>query len=454
MPTSLNERDALDALARLTEANRAFALAYPGDRGHRQPVHTVYGGAHLFTAGSARKLGVAALASLAEYAPDAAAFARVLDLPEALAAAVYARVVEKLRHEPVEDQRLDYEDGYGNRPDAEEDAHAISGAEEMAAGMKQSVLPPFIGIRIKPLTEELRGRSLRTLDLFLTTLVSKAAGTLPANFAVTLTKITVPEQVEALVATLDALEVKLSLRQGSIPIELMIETPQSLIGPRGELMLTRLVAAAGGRCRGAHFGIYDFTASLDITAMHQSPSHPVCSFAREAMQVALAGTGVTLSDGSTNAMPVGPHRAVPGGPPLSFDQMDENRRAVHAAWRTHYDDVRSSMRAGYYQGWDLHPAQLPTRYAAVFAFFLEAREEAGTRLRNFLEKAAQATRIGSVFDDAATGQGLLGFFLRGLSCGALTEEEARAAGLTPEELRGRSFLKILNARRGTGSGTS
>src|SRR5262245_18162372 len=448
MPTSLTERDTLDALARLTEANRAFTLAYPGDRGHRQPVHTVYGGAHLFTAGSAKKLGVAALASLAEYAPDAAALARVLDLPESLATTVYARVVEKLRREPVEDQRLDYEDGYGNRTDAEEDAHAVSGAEEVAAGMKQGVLPPFIGIRIKPLTEELRGRSLRTLDLFLTTLVSKTGAALPANFVVTHTKITVPAQVEALVETLQALERKLALPAGVIVIELMIETPQSLIGPRGELVLTRLVAAARGRCRGAHFGIYDFTASLDITASHQSPSHPVCAFAREAMQVALAGTGVTISDGSTNVMPVGPHRAVPGGPPLSFAQMEENRTAVHHAWRTHYQDVRSSMRSGYYQGWDLHPAQLPTRYAAVFAFYLEAREEAGARLRNFLEKAAQATRIGSVFDDAATGQGLLGFFLRGLSCGALTEEEARATGLTPDELRGRSFLRILNARRG------
>jgi hypothetical protein len=447
MPTSLTERDTLDALARLTEANRAFALAYPGDRGLRQPVHTVYGGAHLFTAGSARELGVAALASLAEYAPDAAALARVLDLPEALAATVYARVVEKLRREPVEDQRLDYEDGYGNRPDAEEDAHAVSGAEEVAAGMKQGVLPPFIGIRTKPLTEELRGRSLRTLDLFLSTLVARTGAALPANFAVTLTKITVPEQVEALVATLEALERKLALTPGAIPIELMIETPQSLIGPRGELVLTRLVAAARGRCRGAHFGIYDFTASLDITAAHQSPSHPVCAFAREAMQVALAGTGVTLSDGSTNVMPVGPHRASAGGPTLSFGQLEENRSAVHHAWKTHYDDVRSSMRSGYYQGWDLHPAQLPTRYAAVYAFYLEARDEAGARLRNFLDKAAQATRIGSVFDDAATGQGLLGFFLRGLSCGALTEDEARATGLTPEELRGRSFLKILNARR-------
>ncbi len=415
------------ALARLMQANQAFAQAYPADRADRQPVHTVYGGAHLFTAGVAQKLGEAALASLAEYAPDPATFASAVGLAPDLAPAVYARVMDKLRREPVEDHRLDFEDGYGSRPDAEEDGHAASAAEQVAAGMKQGSLPPFIGIRIKPLTEELRTRSLRTLDLFINALASRSGGRLPANFVVTLTKITVPEQVSALVATLEGIERRLSLPP--IPIELMVETPQSIVGPRGEMALPALVAAAGGRCRGAHFGVYDFTASLNITAMHQAPSHPACDFARHAMQVTLAGTGVTLSDGATNIMPVGP------------------RAAVHHAWRTHYDDVRASLRQGYYQGWDLHPAQFPTRYAAVYAFFLEAREEASARLRNFLEKAAQATVVGSVFDDAATGQGLLGFFLRGVGCGALTEEEARATGLSMDELRGRSFARIIEARR-------
>ena len=445
MTIRLAGTDSGNALSRLAQANLAFAEARPGDRGDRQPVHTVYGGAHLFTAGLARKLGEAALASLAEYAPDAESFAKVLDIDPALAPTLYERVVEKLRREPVEDVRLDFEDGYGNRSDAEEDGHAASAAEEVAAGMKAGSLPPFIGIRIKPLTTDLVERSLRTLELFVTALTERTGGRLPANFAITLTKITVPEQVSALVATLAALEQRLSLPP--VPIELMIETPQSVLGPRGEVALPALVAAADGRCRGAHFGVYDFTASLDITAIHQAPSHPACDFARHAMQVALAGTGVTLSDGATNVMPVGPHRAAAGGPALTPRQAAENREAVHHAWRVHYADVRSSLRQGFYQGWDLHPAQLPTRYAAVFAFFLEAREEASARLKGFLEKAAQATLVGGVFDDAATGQGLLGFFLRGVGCGALTDDEARATGLTPEDLRSRSFVKILAARK-------
>jgi hypothetical protein len=199
------------------------------------------------------------------------------------------------------------------------------------------------------------------------------------------------------------------------------------------------------RCRGAHFGTYDYTAGVNITAMHQLPGHPACDFARHVMQVSLAGTGVTISDGATTVMPVGPHRAAPGRT-LTAPQRAANVRAVHRGWKIHYDDVRSSLRHAYYQGWDLNPGQLPTRYAAVFAFFLEAKAEAVERLQRFVERAAQATMMGTVFDDAATGQGLLNFFLRGVNCGALTEQEALATGLTLEELRGRSFVKILQAR--------
>jgi len=442
------DSDARERFARLAVANRQFAADYPGERADRQPVHTVYGGAHLFRADIASRFGAAALASLKTYAPTPAALARALGLAggPGLARTLYERVVEKLRREPVEDYRLDYEDGYGNRPDDEEDGHAKSAAEAVAQGMEKRTLPPFVGIRIKPLTEELAPRSLRTLELFVATLVRASGGKLPANFVVTLPKVTRPEQVVALVDALAGLEREHRLDPGSLLLELMIETPQSVINPRGEIAIPALVAAARGRCRGAHFGTYDYTAGIGITAAHQVPSHPACDFARHAMQVSLAGTGVWISDGATNVMPVGPHLAA-AGKRLPAAEAAENRRAVHRAWKTHFDDVRSSLRNAYYQGWDLNPAQLPTRYAAVFSFFLESRAEAGARLKAFVEKAAQATLLGSTFDDAATGQGLLNFFLRGLSCGALTEDEALAAGITIEELRGRSFVKMLNARR-------
>lgn len=431
---------------RLRAALAGYAARFPGDSPARQAVHTVYGGAHLFRADSARKLGDLALRSLDAYAPDAKTFATAIGLAPDLAATVYDRVREKLRREPVEDFRIDFEDGYGNRPDAEEDATARSAAGEVAAGMVSGALPPFIGIRIKPLSRDLRDRALRTLELFLGALFEKTHGRLPANFVVTLPKIIVIDQVKALVAAFEALERRHKLSRGSLRLELMVETPQSIVDSDGRCPLGAFVAAANGRCVAAHFGVYDYTALLNITAAQQRMRHPACDHARQVMQVALAGTGVWLSDGATTLMPVPRHRA-PAGQSLPAPQVAENRESVFGGWRMHYDDVRHSLAAAYYQGWDLHPAQLPTRYAAVFGFFLEGLAPASLRLRRFVEQAAQATLIGDVFDDAATGQGLLNFFLRGLNCGAITETEAQATGLTLAELRTRSFLKILEGRR-------
>ena len=449
MPASLKPHELDDQAARLRRANEQFARRYPGEGGARQPVHTVYGGAQLFRSDSTVKLGQVARRALEEYAPDAETLAAAVGIPGgAFAERVYTRVAEKLAREPVEDFRIDFEDGYGNRPDAEEDGHAESVAREVAKGLAEGTLPPFIGIRVKTLSEELRGRSIRTLDLFLTTLVEATGGTLPPNFVLTLPKVALPEQVDYFGDVLQVLEPRLGLSPGALRFEIMVEVPQAIIGADGRCMLPDLVRAGEGRITAAHFGTYDYTAGVGITAAHQHMRHPACDHARHAMQVSLAGTGVWLSDGSTTVMPVPVHRAAPGGPALTEAQLAENRAGVHRAWKLHYDDVRHSLVGGFYQGWDLHPAQLVTRYAAVFAFFLESVDSAGARLKNFVEKAAQATLVGDVFDDAATGQGLLNYFLRGMNCGALTEAEVlELTGLTLDELRGRSFLKILNGRR-------
>lgn len=434
-----------ETLTALKRANIAFNQACPGESIGRQPVHTVYGGAHLFKADTARKMGETALKSLAEYAPDAATFAQCLGLAGSQAV-LYERVIEKLRREPVEDFRIDFEDGYGNRPDDEEDGHAASSAGEVAQGMAAGTLPPFIGIRIKPFSEELSRRGIRSLDIFLSTLLDRSGSRLPDNFVVTLPKVVMPDQVSTLARLLGQLEEQNGLPAGVLKLEIMVETPQSILDLAGRSALPGLVDAAAGRCTGAHFGTYDYTALCGITAAHQDATHPACDFARHMMQVSLAGRGLFLSDGATNIMPVGPHRAPKGGT-LTPEQKATNRAVVHSVWKRCFDDNRHSLRHAYYQGWDLHPAQLPVRYAAVYSFFLEGIEAASQRLKSFVEKAAQATLLGQVFDDAATGQGLLNFFLRGLSCGAITEDEARKTGLTIEELRTRSFLKILNARR-------
>ncbi|MCA1567426.1 MAG: phosphoenolpyruvate kinase [Acidobacteria bacterium] len=460
MKTSLTTETTRDITARLEQANTDFARIYPGETGRRQPVHTVYGGAHLFKSDTPGRLGSLALRALETFAPDADAFARALALtggeesPDdeqftgALARTIYERVREKLDREPVEDFRIDFEDGYGNRPDAEEDAHAEAAAREVARGLESGTLSPFIGIRIKPFTEELRARSLRTLDIFVSTLAAEAGGRLPPNFVVTLPKITIPEQTAALAHVFDLLETQLGLAAGTLKMEMMIETTQSIINHDGRVNLPLLLAAARGRCTAAHFGTYDYTASCNITAAHQHMTHPSCDFAKHMMQVSFAGTGVWLSDGATNIMPVAPHRAAAGGATLTAAQEGENRRTVHRAWRIHYGHVLHSLTGGFYQGWDLHPAQLPTRYAAVYAFFLQSLDAASERLRNFVEKAAKATLVGDVFDDAATGQGLLNYFLRAINCGAITEEEAlQRSSLTLPELRSGSFVKILDSRK-------
>jgi citrate lyase beta subunit len=430
MATSFSSDELQTMAAPLERALVPFMRRFPGSAGERQPVHTVYGGAHLFSSDTTRKLGEKAVRILDQHGVDPFVFARAIGVEDSRAETIWQRVVEKLAREPVEDFRVDFEDGYGNRPDEEEDRQAEIVARELAAGMEAGTLPPFIGIRIKPFTQELLRRGLRTMDIVLTTLVQATGGALPSNFVVTLPKIQLPEQVTLLADVFDELEPRLGLGANTLRLEFMIETTQSILDEDGRSSLPLFLDAARGRAVAAHFGTYDYTASCNITAAEQRMDHPACDFARHMMQVAYSGTGLWLSDGATNILPIG------------------DRDTIHRAWKLHVEHVRHSLVHAYYQGWDLHPAQLPTRYAAVYDFFLSGLDAATERLRNFMEKAGQATLVGDVFDDAATGQGLLNYFLRGMNSGALTEEEALATGLTLEELRSRSFVKILAGRRG------
>ncbi|MFZ2487798.1 MAG: phosphoenolpyruvate kinase [Anaerolineae bacterium] len=466
-----------DVVQRIEAANENFKQRYPGDVTTRQPVHTVYGGAHLFKSDTASKLGGIALRNMDAYAPNFVAFAKALGLPGAatlpdtaadvehlaqiiakdpeaasfshepawMAHTVYQRVREKLQREPVEDYRVDFEDGYGNRPDDEEDTHAVNVGKELAAGIENGKLPPFIGIRIKPFTLESYRRAVHTLDLCITSLAQASGGKVPANFVVTLPKVTMPEQVTALADLVDQLEAKNGIQPGAIGLDLMIETPQAIIDHTGANTVSLLVRAGRGRVRYCAYGTYDYTALVNITAHYQTHTHPAADFARHVMQVSLAGTGVSISDGATTIMPIGPHRATKETP-LTAQQEAENLAVVQAAWKLHYDNVRHSLRHAFYQGWDLNPAQLPVRYAAVYTFFLESLDDASKRLNRFVDAAAQATLSGNMFDDAATGQGLLNFYLRGIACGAITEEEATSTGVTLDELRGRSFVKIVQNR--------
>jgi len=398
--------------ASLAQVDAELARRYPGDPGTRQPVHTVYVPGDAFAADTIRSWGDQALTALDRHAPDAASFAAVLGLPDELAEPVHARVRAKLEREPVEDLRVDFEDGYGVRSDAEEDETAARAARLIAQACENGTAAPYMGIRMKCMEAPVRDRGIRTLDIFLSGLMD--AGPLPAALVLTLPKVTYPEQVTAMVRLLAEFEKARGLAPGRIGFEIQIETSQSILAADGTATVARLIQAAEGRATGLHYGTFDYSACLGVSAAYQACDHPAADHAKAIMQVAAAGTGVRLSDGSTNVLPVGP------------------TEKVHDAWRLHYGLARRALARAYYQGWDMHPGHLPTRYAAVFAFYREGLEQTASRLVRYAGR-----RGGDVMDEPATAKALSGHLLRGLDCGALdTAEVARLTGLTRADLEG------------------
>lgn len=398
--------------ASLAPVDAELERRYPGDPGTRQPVHTVYVPGDAFAADTLRTWGDRALAALDEHAPDAASFAAVLGLDGALAEDVYGRVRAKLEREPVEDLRVDFEDGYGRRPDAEEDEAAARAARLTAEAYAAGTAAPYTGIRVKCMEAAVRDRGIRTLDIFLTGLME--ADGLPDGLVLTLPKVTYPEQVTAMARLLDAFEEARGLEPGRIGFEIQIETSQSILATDGTATVARMIQAARGRATGLHYGTFDYSACLGVSAAHQASDHPAADHAKAVMQVAAAGTGVRLSDGSTNVLPVGP------------------TEQVHDAWRLHYGLTRRALARAYYQGWDMHPGHLPTRYAAVFAFYREGFARAAARLARYADRAG-----GDVMDEPATAKALAGYLLRGLDCGALDAAEvARTSSLSRADLEG------------------
>ncbi|MFL6466593.1 MAG: DUF6986 family protein, partial [Pyrinomonadaceae bacterium] len=437
----------------------------------RSPVHVVYGGADRFTASISRKLGDIALESLKNYAPNFADLARAVGLsgsetfpddPDGIAKlekqiarsqskareenfnawlawTVYRKTIIKLEREPVEDFRIDFEDGYGFRSDEEEDSDAIRAAKELAAALQKGTITPFCGFRIKPLTPETKKRAVRTLELFLSSFIESWGENFPENFVVTLPKITDKKQVRDLCDRLKKFEKKNGLATASIGVELMIETPQSIFDKSGNIALRSLVDASKGRCTSAHFGAFDYTSALGIVSTQQRLDHPACDLARQLMLANLAPIGVRLSDSVTTKLPVTIHQKGR----LNKMQSQENRDSIYAGWREHFANVTRSMQQGFYQSWDLHPNQLPARFAAVYAFFIEASGSMAARLRANFERSTKATLTGNIFDDAASAEGILNFFRKGLGCEAFEAKEIKKLiGITAEELYTFSFPQL------------
>jgi citrate lyase beta subunit len=396
-PVSILDDLAADLDRRLAGADRQLAELYPGDRGVRQPVHTVYIPADTFTADLAADWGRRAGAVLAEYGGTPELFAAAIGADPADIAAVYDRIRAKLDREPIEDLRIDFEDGYGPRPDDEEDAAAIAAARTLQDAAGAGTAPPFTGIRFKNFERPTRRRGLRTLDLFVGELAR--TGDLPGGFVLTLPKVTSVDQVEAMMVVCAELERSHGLSPGALKFEIQVETPQAILGPDGRALIAPMIHAAAPRCTGLHYGTYDYSASCGIAAQYQSMEHPAADHAKAVMQVAAAGTGVHVSDGSTNVLPVG------------------DQAAVHAAWRLHARLVRRSLERGIYQGWDMHFGQLPTRYAAVYLFYRDGLPSAVARLRAYVQRTDSG-----YLDEPATAVALAGFIVRAIECGAVEQD--------------------------------
>jgi citrate lyase beta subunit len=379
---------------RLATEDDALVARFPGERVGRQPVHTVYVPADRYDADVVPTWGKQARTAMAEHADvlhgcvgDAA--------PDLL-----PLVEEKLGREPVEDLRIDFEDGYGIRPDDVEDADVARTAQSLAASQAAATGPASYGIRFKSLERPTRRRGLATLVGFVDRLLAAGGGL--DGFVLTLPKVTSVAQVEALSAVCERIEAAHALLPGTLRFEIQVETPQSILGPDGTALVARMIHAAPSRVTGLHYGTYDYSAFCAIAAPYQSLEHPAADHAKAVMQAAAAGTGVRLSDGSTNVLPVG------------------DAEQVRRAWALHLRLVRRSLERGFYQGWDLHPAQLPTRYAATYAFYRDGYAGAAERLRRYASRSESG-----ILDEPATARALADFLVRGLDCGALRESDTQ-----------------------------
>ena len=382
----------------LAASDDALAAGWPGERAGRAPVHTLYLPADTAGPDVVERVGAEAVDAVED--EDAASMARITGLGAALVSAAWPRVLAKLERQPVEDLRLDLEDGYGHRADDVEDADATR-AGLVLRSLAGDGAPLLRGVRVKSLEAATRRRGVRSLDRVL----AAFDGVVPDGFVVTLPKVTSVDQVRAMVLLCERLEQAHRLPAAALRFEVQVETPQAVLGADGTATVARALHASAGRCVGLHYGTYDYSAALGVAAAHQTMDHPVADHAKDVMQVAAAQTGVRVSDGSTNVLPVG------------------DRDHVEAAWALHARLVRRSLERGIYQGWDLHPAQLPTRYLATFAFFRSGLDAAAHRLRRYLDRQA-----GGVLDEPATAAALAGFLLGGLDCGAVDPVEVAEAG--------------------------
>jgi citrate lyase beta subunit len=400
----------VDELLAVSDAQ--FATDYPGENRETQPAHTAYVPAHKFDQDTVRVWGSQAVAALEEFAPDAADFGTAFGLTAELSEHIRPMVLAKLETKPIGDLRIDFEDGYGTRSDDTEDAHARAAARALFALLAEDSSPAHVGIRCKSLEAKTRRRAIDTIDTFLGAFCENGVKP-PFGFVITLPKVTSVAQVNAMNVICERFESAYGLtRPQLLWFEIQVEAPQLILGADGAATIARCVHAGRERLVGLHYGTYDYSAAVGVSAAYQSLDHPAADYAKAAMQVAAAGTGVRLSDGSSNVLPVG------------------TRGEVISAWQLHARLVRRSLERGFYQGWDLHPGQLVSRYAATYGFYREGLKVACDRLLAYAERAAAGV------EEPATLRAMAGYLARAVGCGAVSEAEISAlTGLSRGDLR-------------------
>jgi citrate lyase beta subunit len=396
----------IDAL--LAPVDAALARDYPGDRGGNQPIHSVYVPADRVSPDTVAQWQSQARALLEEHSAFVATLGGGVDvdaLDRILATA------------PIQDLRADFEDGYTHLGDAAEDADARR-VGAVLAGLGGS--PPRFGIRARGLEPAERRRGLQTLALVL-----DGAGGVPDGFVFTVPKVRSADQVAAIIAICQTLERAHGLPERSLGFELQIESPHIVLGADGTDGIARAIRESDGRCSALHFGTYDYTAALGIAPRHQSLAHPAADHAKAVIMLAAAQAGVWVSDGSTQVAPTG--------------TADEQR----AALALHFDLVTRALAGGIYQGWDMHPGHLVSRWAATLAFYREAMPTAVARIAAYRGHATTGTSV----DEPATAQALASLVVRGLGCGAFTLTQVREHASDIDE----TVLDDLVHRRPLGS---
>ena len=344
---------ALDA--RLESTDQLLETRFPGDDGRRQPVHTVYVPADRYHPDLPAQWGAAAAACV-EARRDRGGLAAPPGWIDGSPPRSPLASCAKLAAEPIEDLRLDFEDGYGPRPDDEEDARRRGDGEPLA-----DAAPPGPRRRCRPAVQVLRGADpppRATHPRPVPRHPARRPAACPTGWSSRCPRSARSSQVAGHGRRSAGGSRRRRTPRRSLRFEIQVETPQLIIGADG----TRPVAAADPRrWRAGHRPALRHLRLQRLAAASPRPTrpcdHPAADFAKQ--------------------VDAGGRRRHRGAPVRRLHQRAAGRRPaqVHAAWRLHAGLVRRALERGFYQGWDLHPAPaadplrrdlrvLPTRAAA------------------------------------------------------------------------------------------